>query len=136
MAAGLNAWTLDFARATPGCLPSATLYPEPGVRDYVTAALDAGARIFKVHLQVGGFPPDDPQLRPVWGLLAEAGVPVVVHAGHAPVATAHTGPGPFTALGLAGKLPCGQAGCVPGFRRRPVMKASPYSTAITIRMKW
>ncbi len=98
MAADLNAWTLDFARVTPGCLPSATFYPERGVLGYVTAALDAGARIFKVHLQVGGFPPDDPRLRPVWGLLAEAGVPVVVHAGHAPVAAAHTGPRPFTAL--------------------------------------
>ena len=91
MAADLNAWTLEFARATPGCLPSATFYPEPGVMDYVRAALDGGARVFKVHLQVGGFPAGDPRLRPVWGLLAEAGVPVVVHAGHAPVATAHTG---------------------------------------------
>ena len=34
----------------------------------------------------------------VWGLLAEAGVPVVVHAGHAPVGTEHTGPGPFGSL--------------------------------------
>ena len=73
MAADLNAWTLEFARATPGCLPSATFYPEPGVTDYVLAALDAGARVFKVHLQVGGFPADEPGLRPVWGLLAEAG---------------------------------------------------------------
>ena len=94
MAADLNAWTLDFARRTPGCLPSATFYPEPGVEATCAAALDAGARVFKVHLQVGGFLRTDPQLRPVWGLLAEAGVPVVVHAGHAPVATAHTGPGP------------------------------------------
>jgi uncharacterized protein len=89
MAADLNAWTLEFARATPGCLPSATFYPEPGVVDYVQAALDAGARVFKVHLQVGGFPADEPRLRPVWGLLAEAGVPV---------ATPHTGPAPFAAL--------------------------------------
>jgi len=98
MADDLNSWTLDFARSTPGCLPSATFYPEPGVLGYVTRALDAGARIFKIHLQVGGFPPDDPLLEPVWGLLAEIGVPVVVHAGHAPVAAAHTGPGPFAAL--------------------------------------
>ena len=62
---------------------------------YVRAALAAGARIFKVHLQVGGFAPDDPQLDEVWGLLTEARVPVVVHAGHAPVGTDNTGPGPF-----------------------------------------
>jgi predicted TIM-barrel fold metal-dependent hydrolase len=98
MAADLNAWTLAFGHATPGCLPSATFYPEPGVARYVGRALDEGARIFKIHLQVGGFPADDPQLEPVWGLLAEAGVPVVVHAGHAPVGTEHTGPGPFGIL--------------------------------------
>jgi predicted TIM-barrel fold metal-dependent hydrolase len=98
MAAGLNAWTLEFARATPECLPSATFYPEPGVVDQVTHALDAGARIFKIHLQVGGFRPDDPQLDAVWGLLSDAAVPVVVHAGHFPISTDHTGPEPFAAL--------------------------------------
>lgn len=98
MAADLNAWTLDFARATPGCLPSATFFPEPGVTGYVEAAVEAGARIFKVHLQVGAFSPTAPELDPVWGLLADAAVPVVVHAGHAPVGTAHTGPDPFADL--------------------------------------
>jgi len=57
------------------------------VTHYVRQALDAGARIFKIHLQVGGFSPDDPLLDRVWGLLAEAGTPVIVHAGHAPVGT-------------------------------------------------
>jgi uncharacterized protein len=95
MAADLNAWTMAFAKATPGCLPSATFYPEPGVDRYVTDAVAEGARIFKVHLQVGGFSPADPRLDEVWGVLAEARVPVVVHAGHAPVRTEHTGPGPF-----------------------------------------
>jgi uncharacterized protein len=98
MAEDLNDWTLGFAKATPGCIPSATFYPEPGVLGYVTRALDGGAAIFKIHLQVGGFPPDDPQLEPVWGLLADAALPVVIHAGHAPVGTAHTGPEPFAAL--------------------------------------
>ena len=51
-----------------------------------------------MHLQVGGFAPDHPLLEEVWGLLSEARVPVVVHAGHAPVGTYHTGPGPFGAL--------------------------------------
>ena len=98
MAADLNEWTLEFGRTTPGCLPSATFFPEPGVTGYVRAALAAGARVFKVHLQVGGFAPDDPQLDEVWGLLAEARAPVVVHAGHAPVGTDNTGPGPFGSL--------------------------------------
>jgi hypothetical protein len=98
MAADLNAWTLDFAARTPACLPSATFYPEPGVLGYVTDALDAGARIFKVHLQVATFPPTDPLLDPVWGMLADAGVPVVVHAGSGPVPNGHTGPEPFGAV--------------------------------------
>lgn len=98
MAADLNAWTLGFARDTPGCVPSATFYPEPGVTGYVTDALRDGARIFKIHFQVGGFSPVDPLLDPVWGLLSDAGTPVVVHAGHAPAGTSHTGPGPFGRL--------------------------------------
>ena len=51
MAADLNEWTLEFGRTTPGCLPSATFFPEPGVTGYVRAALAAGARVFKVHRQ-------------------------------------------------------------------------------------
>jgi hypothetical protein len=98
MAADLNAWTLEFAARTPGCLPTATFFPEPGVVGHVTAALDAGARVFKVHLQVGAFDPRDPVLDPVWGMLADAGVPIVVHAGSGPVAHGHTGPEPFGAV--------------------------------------
>ncbi|WP_262379390.1 amidohydrolase family protein [Nonomuraea sp. PA05] len=98
MAADLNAWTLDFARRTPGCLPSATFYPEPGVAAYVRRALDDGARIFKVHLQVGGFDPRAAELTEVWGLLAEAGVPVVVHASSVPVPGGFVGADPVGAV--------------------------------------
>jgi predicted TIM-barrel fold metal-dependent hydrolase len=98
MAADLNDWTLSFAARTPGCLPSATFFPEPGNVAYVRDALDRGARIFKLHLQVGGFDPRTPDLDEVWGLLAEAGVPVVVHAGSGPVANGFTGPGPIGAV--------------------------------------
>ncbi|QYC43396.1 Amidohydrolase [Nonomuraea coxensis DSM 45129] len=95
MAADLNAWTMEFARRTPGCLPSATFYPEPGVVAYVRRALDDGARVFKVHLQVGGFDPRAPELSEVWGLLAESGVPVVVHASSVPVPGGHVGAEPI-----------------------------------------
>jgi uncharacterized protein len=98
MAADLNEWTLTFAANTPGCLPSATFYPEPGVTEYVARAIADGARIFKIHLQVGAFSPTDPLLDPVWGMLADAGTPVVIHTGHAPVGTRYTGPGPFAEL--------------------------------------
>ncbi|MEU4577560.1 amidohydrolase family protein [Nonomuraea sp. NPDC023979] len=95
MAADLNGWTLGFARRTPGCVPSATFYPEPGAEAYVRRALEEGARIFKVHLQVGGFDPRAPELEAIWGLLAEAGVPVVVHASAVPVPGGHLGAGPI-----------------------------------------
>ncbi|GAA4245973.1 amidohydrolase family protein [Dactylosporangium darangshiense] len=98
MAADLNAWTLAFAARTPGCLPSATFFPEDGVEAYVARARDDGARVFKVHLQVGAYDPRDPRLDPVWARLADERVPVVVHAGSGPVANGFTGPGPFGAV--------------------------------------
>ncbi|MFJ5077084.1 amidohydrolase family protein [Streptomyces sp. NPDC088553] len=98
MAAWLNSWAADFASHTPDCLHTATFFPEPGVERYVREALDAGARVFKVHLQVGGFDPNDPQLDPVWGALADSGTPVVVHCGSGPTPGAFTGPGPMARL--------------------------------------
>ncbi|WP_433614716.1 amidohydrolase family protein [Dactylosporangium sp. CA-139114] len=95
MAEDLNAWTMGFAARTPGCLPSATFFPEPGVAGYVERAVAGGARVFKVHLQVGGYDPREAVLDPVWGRLAELRVPVVVHAGSGPVANGFTGPEPF-----------------------------------------
>ncbi|MGO1975369.1 MAG: amidohydrolase family protein [Propionibacteriaceae bacterium] len=92
MAAWLNAWNAEFAERVPDAIHCGTFYPEPSAVDYVRTALAAGARLFKVHLQVGRFPPDDPQLEPVWELLAEAGVPTVLHAGSAPLAGEFTGP--------------------------------------------
>jgi predicted TIM-barrel fold metal-dependent hydrolase len=95
MAESLSAWAREFAARTPGCVPTGTFYPEPSAARYVREAVEAGTSIFKVHVQVGGFDPRDELLDPVWGLLAEAGTPVVVHCGSGPIAGAHTGPGPF-----------------------------------------
>ncbi|WP_406048602.1 amidohydrolase family protein [Kribbella sp. NBC_00889] len=95
MAAWLNAWARDFAAATPGCVPSGTFYLEPDAADYVREALELGTRIFKVHVQVGDYDPREDELDDVWGQLAEAGVPVVVHCGSGPIPGRHTGPGPF-----------------------------------------
>lgn len=91
MAAWLTQWALEFGNRTPGAVPTATLYPEPGVTDYVADALHAGARCVKVHVQVGGFDPRDPLLDKAWGMLAESAVPVVVHCGHGPLRGEHTG---------------------------------------------
>ncbi|MGQ0479972.1 MAG: amidohydrolase family protein [Pseudonocardia sp.] len=91
MAAWLTDWVLEFAARTPAAVPTATLYPEPGVADYLGRALDAGARCVKVHVQVGSFDPRDPLLTAAWGMLADAGIPVVVHCGHGPLRGEHTG---------------------------------------------
>ena len=95
MAAWLSEWARGFAAETPGCVPSGTFYPEPGASQYVKEALELGTRIFKVHVQVGDYDPRDDELDAVWGQLAEAGVPVVVHCGSGPLPGRHTGPGPF-----------------------------------------
>jgi predicted TIM-barrel fold metal-dependent hydrolase len=91
MADWLNSWVAEFAATVPAAVPTATLYPEPGVVAYLERALTGGARCVKVHVQVGDFDPRDPLLNPAWGLLAETGVPVVVHCGHGPVAGRYTG---------------------------------------------
>ena len=95
MAAGLNRWGQEFAARVTDSIPSATFYPEPGAADYVRDALEHGARIFKVHVQVGDFDPRDALLTEVWGMLSDAGAPVVVHCGSGPLPGRHTGPGPF-----------------------------------------
>jgi hypothetical protein len=95
MAQWLNEWAADFALRTPECLQTATFFPEDDVASYVAESLSAGARVFKAHIQVGGYDPRDPLLTPVWGMLADAGVPVIVHAGSGPVPGNFTGPEPF-----------------------------------------
>ena len=98
MARSLNEWGADFAARTPGCLHSATFFAEPSAAADVGRAIGQGARVFKCHLQVGGFDPNDPVLDAAWGLLAEAGVPVVTHCGSGPVAGRFTGPAPIARL--------------------------------------
>ncbi|MBD8607775.1 amidohydrolase [Aeromicrobium sp. CFBP 8757] len=88
----MNDWTLAFADRTPDALRSATFYPEPEAAQYVPRLLDEGVEVFKVHVQVGDFAPNDPLLEPVWGVLAESGTPIVLHAGSGPAPGHHTGP--------------------------------------------
>lgn len=86
-----NEWAGRFAAEVPEALHSATFYPEPGVEEYVGAELTAGVEVFKLHTQVGEFYLDDPQLDGAWELLEEAGTPVVVHVGSAPIPNQFTG---------------------------------------------
>jgi predicted TIM-barrel fold metal-dependent hydrolase len=92
MAAWLNAWATEFAAATPDCIHSATFFPEPDAGSYVTEAIEAGAKIFKAHLQVGDYSPNDPQLDEVWDVLSETQTPLVIHCGNGPAPGQFTGP--------------------------------------------
>ena len=94
----LNDWARDFARDVPESLWSATFYPEPGAGAAVADLVEAGVEVFKVHVQVGEFRLDDPLLDDAWATLADAGTPVVIHAGSGPVGNAFTGPGPLEAV--------------------------------------
>ncbi len=92
MAEWLTDWALDFAATQPDVVPTGTFFPEPGAGAAVERALARGARIFKGHVQVGAYDPRDPELDPVWGVLADAQVPIILHCGDGPV------PGPFTGV--------------------------------------
>ena len=98
MARWLNDWCTDFAARVPDAVHSATFYAEPGCDDDARAAIDAGARLFKIHVEVGGLSPDDPVLDAAWGLIEDTQLPVVLHAGSAPKPGKHTGPGPVREL--------------------------------------
>jgi uncharacterized protein len=65
------------------------------VAEYVTDALHRGTRVFKLHLQVGGYDPRDPLLDPVWALCQDAGAVLVVHCASGPLPGRFTGPGPI-----------------------------------------
>ena len=95
IASYLNEWAAGFARDVPESLWSATFYPEPEAPAYVEQLARDGVEVFKVHVQVGEFHLDDPALDAVWGLLEDAGTPIVVHAGSGPVGNEYTGPGPL-----------------------------------------
>ena len=97
MAEFLNDWAAGFAERVPEAAVCGTFFPEPGVTAYVASRLPS-VEVWKVHVQVGAFTVTDPLLDESWGLLAEAGTPVVLHAGSGPVATQHTGPAPVAAL--------------------------------------
>jgi hypothetical protein len=92
MAEPLNDWAAAFAQRTPGCLSCATFFPEQGVAAYVEARLRSGVELFKVHVQVGDFDPNDPVLAEAWGLITDARVPVVLHVGSGPMPGTYTGP--------------------------------------------
>ncbi len=92
VAAGLNDWTREYARLHPQVLHCATFFPEAEAASYVSAAVESGAKLFKIHVEVGGFDVNDPLLDEVWGTLEQAGISTVAHVGSAPLPARYSGP--------------------------------------------
>lgn len=92
MAGWLNEYSARFAAQHPRAVHSGTFFAEPGAGDTVGEAIGAGARVFKVHIQVGAFSPLDPLLDDAWLALEEAQLPVVIHCGSGPHGGEFTGP--------------------------------------------
>jgi predicted TIM-barrel fold metal-dependent hydrolase len=61
-------------------------------------AIRGGAQIFKAHIQVGNYDPNNPLLDDVWGLIDDAELPVVIHCGSGPQPGQFTGPRPIRTL--------------------------------------
>jgi uncharacterized protein len=91
MARELNRFMAELARAHPDQLIAlGTVLPgEPDAAKIIDEALALGLRGFKIHCHVQKLGPDDPRLDPLYARAAEAGVPVVIHAGREPCLDAY-----------------------------------------------
>lgn len=90
IARGLNAFVAALCRAEPRLLGGATVFPgEEDAPGILREAFAEGLRAVKIHCHVQCVAPDDPRLHEVLATCAEAGVPVVMHAGREPSSPAY-----------------------------------------------
>jgi uncharacterized protein len=91
MARALNRFMAELGRAHSQVIPLGTVLPgEPDAAAIVDEALGPlGLRGIKLHCHVQKFSPDDPRLDAVYARCAEAGRPVVIHAGREPSLAAY-----------------------------------------------
>lgn len=86
LAAELNDWVCATADATEGAIPFATVHAaDDDVGAVVERAVASGARGLKFQLPVQGFPADDPRLDPAYEVATDHDLPIVFHAGTAPM---------------------------------------------------
>ncbi len=102
MAQVLNRYVAEAARAHRAIVPLGTVLPgEPDARAILREALGPlGLRGIKLHCHVQRIAADDPRLDEVYAACAEAGRPVVIHAGREPS---------FPAYGVDVRALCGAA---------------------------
>lgn len=86
IAAELNEWVCETAASSDRAVPFATVHAgDDDVGGIVEEAVSAGARGLKFQLPVQGFPADDPRLAPAYEVAADHDLPIVLHAGTAPM---------------------------------------------------
>jgi predicted TIM-barrel fold metal-dependent hydrolase len=86
MADELNDWVCETAATADHVVPFATVHAgDDDVGGIVERAVEAGARGLKFQLPVQGFPVDDPRLAPAYEVAAANDLPLLVHAGTAPM---------------------------------------------------
>ena len=85
MARFLNSYVAEVARAEPRVLGLATVMPgEEGAPGILAEAFALGLKGVKLHCHVQCFAPDAPALHEVYAACAQAGRPLVMHAGREP----------------------------------------------------
>jgi len=91
MAAALNDFTLQLARAYPEVVPCCTAFPgEDGIERLLDGALgEQGFHGVKIHSHVMKVAPDDPRLDPVWKASARHRKPIVIHCGREPASAGY-----------------------------------------------
>lgn len=86
MAEDLNQWVCETAATADHVVPFATVHAgDDDVGGIVERAVAGGARGLKFQLPVQGFPVDDPRLAPAYEVAAVHDLPLLVHAGTAPM---------------------------------------------------
>jgi predicted TIM-barrel fold metal-dependent hydrolase len=84
-----NDWILDYTRGHRGrLLPCVGLHPkfQSDIAGEARRLIDAGARMFKIHgphmlLRPNAYQDEFPNLADLYGVLSEAGVPIMFHTG-------------------------------------------------------
>jgi predicted TIM-barrel fold metal-dependent hydrolase len=85
MARFLNQYMAEVVQAEPRVTGLATVLPgEEGAADILAEAFAAGLQGVKLHCHVQCFSPDAPAMHEVYAACAQAGRPLVMHAGREP----------------------------------------------------